>query len=65
MSIEVVVFWVMTSFSDAIGYQLFGGPCCLHDEDSIVNHILISHIPTQRHNPEDHDLISQCVALVQ
>jgi hypothetical protein len=30
MKIHVVVFWVMTLCSDVVGYQFFGGPCCLH-----------------------------------
>jgi hypothetical protein len=25
--------WVMTSYSDVVGYQHFGGPCCLHLQD--------------------------------
>jgi len=28
--IHVEVFWVVTSFSDAIAYQRFGEHCCLH-----------------------------------
>jgi len=32
VKIEVEVFWVMPSCSVA-GYQRFGGPCCVHDED--------------------------------
>jgi hypothetical protein len=30
MKIQVVVFWVLTPFSVAIGYRRFGGPSCLH-----------------------------------
>jgi hypothetical protein len=26
----VGVFWVMTQCSVVVGYQRFGGPCCLH-----------------------------------
>jgi hypothetical protein len=26
--IQVAVFWVVTSRSDVVGYQRFGGPCC-------------------------------------
>jgi len=29
MKIHVVVFWVVTPYSDMVGYQRFGG-CCLH-----------------------------------
>jgi len=28
--ILVAVFWVATPRSDEVGYQSFGGPCCLH-----------------------------------
>jgi len=28
--IQVVVFWVMTPYINVVGYQRFGGPCCLH-----------------------------------
>jgi hypothetical protein len=27
---QVDVFWVMTLCSVVVGYQRFGGPCCLH-----------------------------------
>jgi len=30
MKIQVMVFWVVTLCSDVVGYQLFGGLCCLH-----------------------------------
>jgi hypothetical protein len=29
MNIQVPVFWVMTPFGDAVGYQRFGESCCL------------------------------------
>jgi len=29
VKIQVSVFWVMTLYSDVVGYQCFGGPCCL------------------------------------
>jgi len=28
--IQVEVFWVVTPCGVAVGYRLFGGPCCLH-----------------------------------
>jgi hypothetical protein len=28
--IQVVVFGVVTPCSDVVGYQRFGGPCCVH-----------------------------------
>jgi hypothetical protein len=37
MNIQVVVFWVVTPCSDVIGYQRFGGPCCLHRQGEVVN----------------------------
>jgi len=40
---QVEVFWVMTSYGDAVGFRRFGGLYCLH-------------IPTRRHNPEDDNL---------
>jgi len=30
VKIEVAVFWIVTCRSDVVGYQHFGGPCCLH-----------------------------------
>jgi hypothetical protein len=30
MEINIVVFWVVTTCGDLVGYQRFGGPCCLH-----------------------------------
>jgi len=30
MFIQVGVFWVVTPCSVVVGYQFFGGPCCLH-----------------------------------
>jgi hypothetical protein len=30
MKIQDVVFWVVMPCSDVVGYQCFGGPCCLH-----------------------------------
>jgi hypothetical protein len=30
MKFQVAIFWVVTLCSDVVGYQCFGGPCCLH-----------------------------------
>jgi hypothetical protein len=44
--IQVMVFFVTTLFSNVVGHQCFGGPCCL----------CLHHITTWRHNQEDHEL---------
>jgi hypothetical protein len=31
----LLVFWVVTPCSDAVGYQRFGGPCCLHLQSGV------------------------------
>jgi len=30
VKVQVEVFWVVTPSSVAVGYQCFGGLCCLH-----------------------------------
>jgi len=30
LEFEVAFFWVVTLYSDVVGYQRFGGLCCLH-----------------------------------
>jgi hypothetical protein len=35
MKIQVEIFCVVTLFSVAIGYQCFGGPCCLHFQGKV------------------------------
>jgi len=30
VKIQVEVIWVVTPCSDMVGYERFGGPCCLH-----------------------------------
>jgi len=47
MKIHIMVFWVVMPYSDMVGYQCFGGPCCLHLK-----------ITTWSHNPEDLDFSS-------
>jgi hypothetical protein len=48
-SIHVMVFWVMTLYNGVVGYQHFGGTCCLHLQKTTtsvsqnVNH-LASHV---------------------
>jgi len=51
---QVDVFWVVMSCSVAVGYQRFGGLCCLHlqGEETLVSY----RNTARRHNPEDLDL---------
>jgi len=44
VKIEVVVFWIVPFCSDIVGYQCFGGPCCLHlqGEDGVYSNIFAS-----------------------
>jgi len=30
MKIHILVFWIVTSCSDIVGFHGFGGLCCLH-----------------------------------
>jgi len=30
MKIRIVVFWAVIPYTDVVGYQRFGGSCCLH-----------------------------------
>jgi hypothetical protein len=30
VNIQIKVFWIVTPCSDVVGYQRFGGSCCLH-----------------------------------
>jgi len=30
MMLHIPVFWIVTPFRVVVGYQRFGGPCCLH-----------------------------------
>jgi hypothetical protein len=58
-----VVFWVVTPYSFAVGYQRFGGPCCLHLQGEMKMEVersfktLVSYRNiTLCHNPQDLDL---------
>jgi len=35
VKILVEVFWVLTPCGVAVGYQCFGGPCCLHFQEAL------------------------------
>jgi len=57
---QVAVFWVVTPCSHVLGYQRFGGPCCLHLQGEVV----CNHETTRRHKPEDCDLnLHRCESL--
>jgi hypothetical protein len=46
LSIQVVVFWLMTQCSVVVGYQRFGGPCCLHLQGECVTFRILVLIAT-------------------
>jgi len=50
MNFHVVVFWVMKPCSDVLGYQPFGGSCCLH----LHLHVISSDTTTRCLNPEEY-----------
>jgi hypothetical protein len=54
MKIQVVVFWIMTPYSDDVGYQRLGGLCfTLKMEAAKSSETLVSyHITTRYHKPE-------------
>jgi len=54
VKIHIEVFWIVTSCSVVVGYQNFGGPCCLHLQDEVT--LVSYHKLIRRHNPEDRDL---------
>jgi len=49
--IHLEVFWVVTLYTDVVGLQHFGGPCCLHLRSEDGNGITV-----QFHILEDHDM---------
>jgi len=52
VKIQVKVFWVVMLCSVVVGYQHFGGPCCLH----LQGETLIPQQNTSVSNPKDLDL---------
>jgi hypothetical protein len=48
--IYVMVFWVMTPFSDVVGYQCFGGPYYLHLQDEYGGSVVIQNIGILPHH---------------
>jgi len=47
--------WVVAPCSDVVGYQSFGGPCCLNLKDGPPKRWL-SYVTTRGHNPKQHDM---------
>jgi hypothetical protein len=45
--IQVDFFWVVTPCSVVVGYQRFGGPCCLHLQGEVISY----HNAARCHNP--------------
>jgi len=43
MNIQFAVFRTVTSCSGVVGYQSFGGPCCLHLQDEIISPCGMQH----------------------
>jgi hypothetical protein len=39
VKIQVDVFWVVTSCGVVVGYQRFGGPCCLHLQGDVIDDV--------------------------
>jgi hypothetical protein len=33
VAVKIEIIWLMMLYSVALGYQLFGAPCCLHLQD--------------------------------
>jgi hypothetical protein len=63
VKIQVKVFWVVILYSDAVGYQCFGGPCCLQLQGEVtmetarLSEMLVSYSSTiWHHDPEALDL---------
>jgi hypothetical protein len=61
MKIHVTVFWVVTLYSDVVGYHRFGGPCSLHLQGEVKvelsSETLVScNVVIPRHSPENRDL---------
>jgi len=57
-----MVFSVVTLHTDVVGYQCFGGLCCLHLHFTLKMEaarssemLVFYHIITQHHNSEDHN----------
>jgi len=54
VNFQVGFFWIVKRCSVVVGYQRFGGPCCLHLQcETLVSY----HNITRRHNPEEFDQI--------
>jgi hypothetical protein len=59
--IHVKVFWVVKPCSGGVGYQCFGGPCCIHLQGEVKTGSKVPNCNTTwHHNPEDSDLNLYC-----
>jgi hypothetical protein len=43
-SIHIEVFWIVTPYSDVVGYQRLGGLCCLHLHPDSLSLVLLPYI---------------------
>jgi hypothetical protein len=57
-AVKIEVSWTLTPCSVLVGYQHFGRSCCLHLQGEVD--LAFCHITLWCHNPEDHELNSQC-----
>jgi len=54
---QVEILRFITPCSVSVGYQRFGGPCCLHLRGEVTSEMLVSyHNIKRRRNPEELDL---------
>jgi hypothetical protein len=49
VKLQFKIFWVVTPCNVAVGYQCFGGPCCLHLHLSSNDTVLSLHTLHPKH----------------